>query len=847
MKKSFILLLMVFSVAILSLPQLEATINDPTGAWLLEESSGDALNYTHTVSGTVSAGVTQNAGTGIVSKYYDFSGTNSFVNFTTTTGSGPFSIDGHDGSFVILVNFDIVGGNRFLFGKIGSAVEEGLGIAYITTPQIRASVPYDDLNTGNNPGSGKWLCLAVTYNDGTKSLKYYNNASTATASKTLSTNIVGANDWTVNIGRAEYWNDLDGKVDEALFYNRELTGAEVGQICGNWSNGIGFPFTGAAPGMPYITVNVKDVYDDANLEGINITLADGASNLTNSVGNARFNGHNGQSFSTYDPNSLYFAGAGTATENATTNALIYGSKPTFSVYDVEGTKLSGFNLTSPETANTTISDSAALLLKPNVTTNINVTKDTYYLLEANHSSTGQDTSDNNITGLYQSIVTINATNAFTGTVLSNFSGWLYNNDTGYNYSFSTTGNNATVNVIYGNFIGYIDVNGYSIGPTNTQELTVDNSTETLTYALYSENSIYITIRNEATNNIITDNVTVTVSGNATEDIYYTTTGTLFLENLTDGNYSIKFEASNYSLRTYQVTVADRSTQELTAYLSAGTDTVILTIIDFDNSQVIEGASIIMQRLINSTWTTVESKNSDITGRAQFTYTIGVKYRFTVSSTGYDTKIFELDPIIFTSYVIRLEKDLELDNNEGLFDVTITYYPVTFTNNANNSFAITFGSNGGTLEDYGYYITYPGGGHGGIGSNANGGTFINDSFLIIGATFTDRVNLTYWYDSVYGENKTYNVLFIIDESADPGTIYELKNYDYGLGTVDKIIIAIICTLIFTGVLTLFGSPILGGIGGLIMLGFFTTIGFLSIWITIPSFVVGLLLILRRSGE
>jgi len=40
------------------------------------------------------------------------------------------------------------------------------------------------------------------------------------------------------------------------------------------------------------------------------------------------------------------------------------------------------------------------------------------------------------------------------------------------------------------------------------------------------------------------------------------TGIFFIDNLQDGAYNIKFSGGNYTLKSYDVTVADRSTQTL---------------------------------------------------------------------------------------------------------------------------------------------------------------------------------------------------------------------------------------------------------------------------------------------
>lgn len=636
-------------------------------------------------------------------------------------------------------------------------------------------------------------------------------------------------------------NDLIGMIDEIGIYNHALTTGDISEL---YNSGAGFnPYT---TDDPFSHIQVMDEYDNSTLSGL--TVYQGTqSNTTDGSGIAYFFNNDGLNY-TIDGGSLYFNASGTATQNATNQVSIYGALPNVSVYDVEGSQVLAFNLTSPETSNSTVDGDTELLLPPNSTTAVNASAAGWYTLEGNIATTGKDTSNKNFTGFYQTLVTINATNAFSGVPLSNFTGWIYNNETGYNTTFNDSGSGtATVNALNGFHTIYIDVDGYSLSAANFDYANYTLSTYNVTFDLYSNNSINIDIFNEETGSVVTDNVTVTITGDSSEDIYYTITGSLFVENLTDGNYSVKFDATNFTQRTYEVTVADRSTQQLNAFLSPGVDTVTFTLIDFDSSQNIEGASIIQQRLINSTWTTIESKSSDITGRAQFSYTIGVKYRFTISKTGYNTRVFELDPIIFTSYNIRLQKDLTVDKELGLFDVNIVYLPNIFYNEQNNSFSITFSSVTGVLQTYGYQLDHLSGSIGGIGSNANGQSFDTGDFLVTGAQYGDYINLTYWYDSTLGENKSYTQQFYIEGAANNQTIGYNKNYDYGMGTLEKILVAIGITLVFAGVLTLFGNALIGLAGGLLTIGIFTYMDFLSIWIVLPTFVIAVLILIGRSSQ
>lgn len=615
----------------------------------------------------------------------------------------------------------------------------------------------------------------------------------------------------------------------------------------NWAAGGG-------PGSPYddqVKVFVRDWYNNSYIVGANVTLSNGLSNLTNVNGYAVFDANGTFSYNVTSP--LYFTAFSTINATNATDGYINmtGAFPKLFGLDVEGANVSTFNVTSPFTYNETSNGHINLLLPPNKSTVVNGSAAGYFGVSLNLTTTPQDAGSYNLSGFYQRTLKVNATNAFTGALISNFTGWAYHNETGYNYSFSDDSGTAYVNVTFGNYTVYIDVFGYSLSSANYQYPVLNATSENLTFSLYSENSIRFYIYDEDTNELInTSTTTVGITGNGTYQEETTDNGTLYVDGLIDGNFSIEFENENYTTRTYDVTVADRSTQQLNVYLTPAGNVATFTARDNDNSQTLEDVNFIMERLINGTYTTVENKDTDVTGRVQFSYSTGVKYRFTVTHPDYETKVFELDPIIFDSYTIRLNRVLTIDEEFGLFDVTITYYtdhyPKWFLNNDNTTFTINFGSADGSLETYGFSISYPGGSNESAGANAIGETFLA-TFPITSASPSDRVNLTYWYDSVFGDNRTYSASWVIEGAAGNGTIFKASDNDEGLGTLEMILIAVIVTLLVAGLLTLIGSPLVGIMGGTVVLGFFVYIGFLSIWVVIPSFFVGMLIFMGRSSE
>ena len=439
---------------------------------------------------------------------------------------------------------------------------------------------------------------------------------------------------------------------------------------------------------------------------------------------------------------------------------------------------------------------------------------------------------------FYSFFDISAVDAWNGSAINTFSAYL--NSSWYH----TT--NGTINTGINSSLGLefdIDLNatGYA-----DRTYTDYNTSVNLAAELYPKNSILINIYSEETGLTITDNISITVSGNASEEVYYTINGTYFLENLTAGTYTIKFNGDNYTLTSYSVTVADGSTQILNAYLSASTDTVIMSYIDEDSGKTLEGVSASMSRLINGSWTVIQSKSSDITGRVQFTYTKEINYRFTASITDYTTKTFYLDPVIFDSYNVKMSKVTTIVDAPDYQGVAITVTPSVYYNEQINNFSITFESHDGLLSSYSYNVSFPTGSYAGSGVNAYGGTF-SHSLNITGAAWLDKVFITYAFDTSIGSEKNYSRAYEIrDPSVDAGVLIDNEDNTFGLGIFERILISLIVVILITGVLSLVGGIMIGAPIGLLLMGYLTLIGFMPLWAALPSLFVGFILIVARSS-
>ena len=519
-----------------------------------------------------------------------------------------------------------------------------------------------------------------------------------------------------------------------------------------WNNTLG---GGAPPGPDYFTVSLKDEFDNSSV--LNFTAIVNGTSYNTTNGTITTSILNNASVSVDVNISSDYAGGyfnKSLSHDVTTDLTTNSYQAELDLYANE--KITGLLLTGVFKRNGTVISPLNQHLKAG-NYNFSYDNSSYYNASISVNISALSNSSNNITGIYDQLLNLTVENAYSGERLFNFTGYIYQGNHSFNESIDSTPNNYTLLGIIQElpYTLYVEHPNYAISnSTNYYYFTsINETTDNITMSLYSNNSIMMYIRNEATGNLITDNITITITFNSSEDQYWTANGTYFIDDLLDGNYSIKFSGGNYTTKTYTVTVADRSTQILNAYLSASYQQAIFTLVDSLTINTIESVSFQMARIINSSWAVVESKTSDITGRVQVNYLPDVRYRFTCSKTGYETKIFYLDPIIFSTYTIQLSPTITQDENRDYAGISVSFSPNIFYNNQSTNFTFSINAPEGDLESYNISVSYPGGNISQSGTNAIGEVF-TFNFTITGATFWDKVNVSYYYDSTTGGTRRF---------------------------------------------------------------------------------------------
>jgi len=448
----------------------------------------------------------------------------------------------------------------------------------------------------------------------------------------------------------------------------------------------------------------------------------------------------------------------------------------------------------------------------------------------------------NFTGIYNAYVDILATNGETNASMNTFTATTEVD------SYSTTNGTLAVPWLY-NLTTELMLSSYGFANAYYNNTFLPNITS-LGVTLYPENSVLINIYDEDTGLPIAQNTSIRITSSVYEG-EVTTEGasSYFFGNLTPSDYQFYVNTSGYSPRTYYITVANASTQQLSVYLTSSTDTTIFTVYDADEvSTTIEGVYGAMYRLYGSTWMPVESKLTDVVGTAQFTYDSTANYKFVFTKTGYDNNIFYLNPILYSSYNIRMSQTTLLNYSTDYDGLILLYSPDQFDNGTNATFQFMFSSPDGDLLSYGYNLTYPDGVDITAGTNALGSQ-LSSNITINAETVFDYVQVNFYYETSLSGMREFTAILPINFVGADGspTFASQREETYGLGIFERVFIITLILLFVVGIASLIGMPIEGLLLAMLVGGYCVYIGFIDVWIILPSILLGFFYVIWKTGE
>lgn len=456
-------------------------------------------------------------------------------------------------------------------------------------------------------------------------------------------------------------------------------------------------------------------------------------------------------------------------------------------------------------------------------------------------------------------INIQVKNNYTGAFLTNYSGWIYNYDTGWNQTFNPSGNLSTLSIYNGLNTIFVTHPDYSVTSANYLNITLNNTPQTINqvFNIFGVNSVYVAVFDADTDAFINDNSSVIVlrSGN-----YYnssnTTNGTILFSELPPDSYLLSVTHVGYATSTYSVVVYNLSTQIVNARLSTSNTSIGV----FTKNQLYQGIPNVLitqqRQRLGGSWVTINQVFSDVNGFANLAVQEGLNYRFILSAGGFVTKQFELamysvlSPYtfvltptttnIYTNYwagVNYYYSPTETFLNQSIYNFSITTYnsslDIAWTSVLVNGTRVNVtGSPAGSTASINLDLT-----------NYEGALPVVYSFYFYNTEFEEyfefRIPVTYFVNSLE-----------VTQTSMPEVWNNFKN-DIQTGSPTGrvwttiiamfLILAIVITLI-----QLSGNQVLGLVGGIAGLGFFAYVGWLNPIFAILSGLLAAILLFMNRG-
>jgi len=840
-------LIWIFVMSLLVVPVWGALSDGLEDYWTFDSDATDSLNrYNGTITGATSiSGIIGNAYNYSAGQYIRY-GTAQSLGFTTGNFTVSFWINPYDTS-----NNHVLGRGGWKTGGWNIILQADNQIGLLLSNSGDRGFKYTNSANCSLVAGGGWYHVVLTKTGNPATGKGWINGVECAMTQAdpwdagQPTNVSDDLFQTGGQDDASAYGDNLAGLDEIGIWSRELSASEVSEL---YANGLGsqFPFAIASTSTD-IDFTITDQWNGSSINTFNVDVS-------------WSNGTTTQHTTTNGTVSLINVSSGAINVTYYNMTDYFNQTTSATIAENVSNSVSTTTYQAVLCLNATEKVSGSSITIDNFTIGTNTSASCFNISAGNHNVLAQKTGwfDKNqtftvaaltnttrtIENMSYANLTIYAIDGTTNETLSGYDLSIYSlNHSGWGGEVANSVTNHSFYLINGTYNVTIDMPGYAL-TYNQANISVRGHTN-YTFTLYKTNSVQIHILDEITGDIITDNITIRWSSNSTTWENVTSSGSLFLSNITADVYELLFYGSNYSTRSYTITVGNRSSQVLTAYMIASEYSTIFTIKDQDTGDILSDVSITMFKQINSTWSTVESKYSDISGKAQFYYDPIAHYRFYLSKTGYEDYVFYLNPILFSTYEVFMSKTTVLNYSVDFDDISIIYSPSQFFNDENVTFNFLISSPDGLLTDYGIKLTYPGGSAFASGTNAIGEQLSADVNLS-GATAYDYVVLEYNYTTSIAGTRSYVFNLPIISNFSGGTWMTLKDKTYGLGIFERLLITTIIILFVVGIATMVGQAIPGLALGLFVFGFLVFIGFVPIWAVLPSMLVGILFLVWKSG-
>ena len=398
------------------------------------------------------------------------------------------------------------------------------------------------------------------------------------------------------------------------------------------------------------TLTAIDAYDSSTINNFTVTITNSTFSITNSttegsLGYDNLGGLMDINLTNINDSGGYF-NKSYVSVNVSSNfeAALYQAIIYVNVSEViTGNKITSFTAAAPLQSNSSNSTGWSRLLLKAGRYNISANA-TGYLTGWNEINILALSEDYATITLGTANLTITANSIISGAAINTFTINLTHLALNYEESNSTTTGNIVFKTIASTYNLSINAAGYAI---SSQILTIHagDTLPNVTFSLYSQNSINITIYDEETQKIINYTTTTLVfDHNLSKETLSTTNGTLYKDDLNEGLWDIAASTPIHYLRHYFITITSQSHNTLDIWLlNSSVGSLITFTIKDQQDAPLENVFVTVTNKVNDSYVTVAQKYSDFAGQAVFLLKTTTTYRLMLEADGYTTKTFNLEP------------------------------------------------------------------------------------------------------------------------------------------------------------------------------------------------------------
>jgi hypothetical protein len=314
--------------------------------------------------------------------------------------------------------------------------------------------------------------------------------------------------------------------------------------------------------------------------------------------------------------------------------------------------------------------------------------ETYYYNVTARNTTNQSMNSATYTNyILYNILNVTAKN-YTGGTIQNFTiimnSTTYSTNTSYVLLYVIQTQNYTINS---------NMSAYAY---TSQTIYINNSYQNLALSLYPSNSINITAFSESTSTFLNQTFYLNFIGTTNQLNYTLLNGNAFILNIPSDTYTISFTNTNFSTRSYVVTINSTTSQTLNTYIGNGSSIGMYV---YDYSNVPLTAVINIQKLIGTSYLTIAQATTDVTGYASLPLVDGTIYKITITATGFTTRTASFTPYYVNQpYTFKLESSTSTPFISPNAYVSYSISPnVTYLNHSNQTFSFQLSSPDGLLQ------------------------------------------------------------------------------------------------------------------------------------------------------